>query len=170
MEHILNGEFNGNGKWTMGGLLDYNNAQAAINGGKFDTSKFVLSENPVKWNPEGITEIKWRKVTDDSSVTKIKSIAPRGTTANDFIEAGYILKRDYEMGNVATYQIQSANSSFDPILNQYIFSKTRYIINGKAYHIQGFRTIGTNMENSSWWFVEKYQRILTNLTKALKLI
>jgi hypothetical protein len=146
-------EFDINRKYKFGGLHEYENAQKVINENLIDSTKYVLKDNPVKWKPDGVTEIKYRTLTDPPTMTRTKSIAPKGTTEADFIEAGALLKKDFRMGNVAE-MVDDTDPLYDRALSQFIFSKNKYMIDGNSYSIQGYRTI-TTPSQSSWWFVEE---------------
>jgi hypothetical protein len=147
----MNGEFDVNGKYRFGGLHEYEKFVSTRDAGLIDPDYVIQSKTVYK--PETVTEVYYKKATDLSTdADRVKSLAPKGTTEADFIEAGALLKKDFRMGTFS--EITNVTHPDYESLSKFIFSKTPYMIQGRSYIIQGYRSI-SNPSNSSWWFIEK---------------
>jgi hypothetical protein len=140
--HILKGEFDANGYYKFGGLHDYDNFKEVVD------NNLIHSGYEWRWgrdkitgmelnNPEGVSVVQYRKV--GAVDWKEKTLAPQGTTTQEFMEAGLILRNDYMNGN------------FEPSGN-FIYSNNQY----KNYYIQGYAQIGEEAGKSSWWLTTKH--------------
>lgn len=92
-------------------------------------------------NPKGISVVEYRRVgTQD---WKQKTLAPKGTSAESFMDAGLVLRDDYLIGNVEpVYDINGI------VIQNQILSKTKV---GK-YRVHRFNSVGNSIDTSSWWF------------------